>query len=219
MVRILKWRGWWACTLLWGMWLAACTEAAPGGFGNDVLFHDEFAAGQAASWQIEGDDLGQTAIVNEQLMIDIRAANVMQFASLPEMPFQDFVLEVEARQVGGDLANSYGVLFRMQDPNRFYRFDITGDGKFMLERRNGDGTWTRFIRDWLPTPAIQQGHNAVNRLRVEVVGPSISTYVNDTFLFQVNDTAYAAGTIALDAGTFGGPEMQATFDNVVVRRP
>jgi len=143
----------------------------------------------------------------------------MQFAMLPSQTFQDFILEVEARQVSGDLSNSYGVLFRMQDPTQFYRFEITGDGKYMFERRNGDGSWTRFVRDWTASPAIEQGHNVTNRIRIEAVGPSLSVFVNDTLLQQVNDNAYAAGQIALDAGTFGFPEMQAAFDNVVVKQP
>lgn len=187
--------------------------------GEDILFHDEFVAGQMGQWQLEGDTLGRSSIVNEQLFIDLNESNVMQFSTLSEQNFQDFILEVKGRQVQGDLANSYGVLFRMQDPNRFYRFEITGNGFYMLERRNGDGSWTRFVQDWTASEAIQTGHNALNSLRVEAVGPLISVFVNDTLVQQVSDDLYPAGQIALDAGTFGSPLMQAAFDNVVIRQP
>lgn len=198
--------------------LAAC-GAADGPFAENVIFHEEFVGGQMAEWQLEGDAQGQSSVVNEQLLIDLKASNLMQFVALPSQTFQDFVLEVDARQVNGDLSNSYGVLFRMQDPNRFYRFELTGDGKYMFERRNGDGSWTRFVRDWTESPAIEQGYNATNRIRIEALGPTMTIFVNDTLVQQVTDDGYASGQIALDAGTFGFPEMQASFDNVVVTQP
>jgi hypothetical protein len=184
-----------------------------------VLFHEEFVAGQIGPWQMEGDALGRTSVINEQLVLDLNAPNIMQFASLPQPTFQDFVLEVEARPLSGGQSNSYGVLFRLQDPNQFYRFELTADGKYMLERRNADGTWTRFVKDWTAHEAIQPGTNVTNHIRVEAVGPAISVYVNDTLVQQVNDSSYASGQIALDAGTFGESIMQVAFDNVVVRLP
>lgn len=201
-----------------GIFFAACGSRG-GVFGDDVIFHDEFVGGQMAEWQLEGDALGQSSVVNEQLLIDLKESNLMQFAALPAPTFQDFILEVDAQQVSGDLSNSYGVLFRMQDPNQFYRFEITGDGKYMFERRNGDGSWTRFVRDWTESAAIEQGHRATNRIRIEAIGPSLTVYVNNTLVQQVTDNGYAAGQIALDAGTFGFPEMQAAFDNLVVKQP
>jgi len=126
---------------------------------------------------------------------------------------------VDARQVSGELSNSYGVMFRMQSPSQFYRLEITSAGNYMLERRNADGSWTRFVDEWTPAEAIKQGYNVSNRIRIEANGPQVFAYVNGTLLGQFNDAAYPAGQIGLDAGTFGSPEMQAAFDNVVVRQP
>lgn len=199
--------------------LAGCAQADSGVLAADVLFHDEFVAGQMAPWQLEGDALGRSSVVNEQLILELNAPHIMQFVTLPQQTFHDFVLDVQARPLKGDLANSYGVLFRLQDANQFYRFELTGSGTYMLERRNGDGSWTRFIEDWTAHPAIQQGHHVTNRIRVQAIGSAISVYVNDNLVQQVDDSAYAAGQIALDAGTFGDGLMQVAFDNVVVRRP
>lgn len=204
--------------VLW-LFLAGCSQDGVGVLGDDVLFHDEFVAGQIGPWHMEGDALGRTAVINEQLVLDLSAPNIMQFSTLPQPIFQDFVMEVEARPLQGDLANSYGVLFRMQSPNQFYRFELTGNGTYILERRNADGTWSRFIKEWTAHPAIQQGHNVTNHIRIEAIGPAISVYVNDTLVQQASDTAYPSGQIALDAGTFGDPLMQVAFDNVVVRKP
>jgi hypothetical protein len=199
--------------------LGACSQAGSGVTGEDVLFQDQFVAGQMGPWVLEGDALGRSSVINEQLLLDLNASNIMQFVTLPQPTFQDFVLEVEARPLVGDPANSYGVLFRMQDTSRFYRFELTGYGAYMFERHNADGTWTRFVDDWTSHPAIQPGQNAVNRIRIEAIGPSLTAYVNDTLVQQVNDATYAAGQIALDAGTFGDPTMQVAFDNVIIRQP
>lgn len=201
--------------------LAACAQPSqPAALTDaDVLFYDSFAPGETGAWLVEGDEAGRTAVVDEQLQIQIDAPNVLQFTTLREPSFSDFVLEVDARQLAGDPQGSYGILFRMQDTLRFYRFEITGSGLFMIERRNADGSWTRFVEDWTPAPAVAQGLGSLNRLRVEAAGSDLRFYVNETLLQQVTDGVYTAGTLGFDAGTFGQPGLVVAFDNLVVRRP
>lgn len=188
--------------------------------GGDVAssgdFADTFAPGQTGSWLFEQDELGSTAIVNEQLVITLAAPNTIQYATLDGQTFGDFALEVDATQRAGPAESSYGVLFRMVDGHQFYRFEITGNGLYMIERHNDDGTWTRLVPDWTPTSAIVQGMNQTNRLRVLAVGSSLTFYVNDILLTTVTDTTYPSGAIALDAGTFGGANMQVSFDNLAI---
>jgi hypothetical protein len=184
-----------------------------------VIFADAFVAGQTGEWLVEGDDAGRTAVLNEQLIINIEEPNLLQYTTLSEPIFADFVLEVDVTQLAGDLESSYGLLFRMQNPGQFYRFDITGSGMYVMERHNGDGTWTRFLDDWADSAAIKQGLTVSNRLKVVAQGPLLSFYVNDQLLQQVNDGSFAAGQIALDAGTFGRGGLEVAFDNLVVRNP
>ncbi len=186
---------------------------------SDVLYKDSFAIGETGPWQVEGDASGKTAVLDNQLIVQVDEPAMMQFATLPEPLFSDFLLQVDASIFAGNPQSSYGVLFRMQSATQFYRFEITGDGMYVVERRNADGTWTRFVPDWTDSPAINQGVGAVNQLRVEAVGDTMRFFVNDTLLQQVTDSQYAGGTIALDAGTFGHPGLQVAFDNLLVKRP
>jgi hypothetical protein len=204
------------CLLLF---LSACGNDRVVLEGPDVIFADAFAAGQTGDWLVEGDDAGRTAVLNEQLVISIEEPNLLQYSTLAEPIFADFALEVDATQLAGDLESSYGLLFRMQNPDQFYRFDITGNGLYVVERHNGDGTWTRFLDDWTESEAIKQGLSVTNRLKVVAQGPVLSFYVNDQMLNQFKDASYATGQIALDAGTFGRGGLQVAFDNVVVRNP
>lgn len=208
--------------LLWlgvaWLFLVACGRQT-GTTADNLLFSDAFVAGESGDWLIEGDANGRSHISNQQLILELNASNIMQFTTLQEVTLQDFILDVEARPLSGDLGNSYGVLFRMQDSQRFYRFELTADGKYMLERRNGDGSWTRFIPDWTAHPAIVPGHSNKNQIRIEAIGAVMSAYVNDVLIIQITDNSYSSGQIALDAGTFIAPNMEVAFDNVHIYQP
>ncbi|CUS02253.2 conserved protein of unknown function [Candidatus Promineifilum breve] len=179
-------------------------------------YSDAFVPGQTGNWLFEQDGNGSTAIVNEQLVVTLVSPNTIQYATLGDRTFDDFVLEVETWQRAGAPESSFGVLFRVQEDKQFYRFDITGNGLFMVERRHADGTWTRLVPDWTPTSALNQGLNVANRLKIIAAGPTLTFYANDVLLTQVVDDTLAAGGIALDAGTFGGGDLQVSFDNLTI---
>lgn len=196
--------------------LTACVDNSE--TNSNVLFRDEFVAGQTGAWVLEGDAIGRTSILDERLLIEVTEPNTLQFSTLEDPIFTDFDLSVEAIMLEGDRRSSYGLLFRMQDINQFYRFEITADGLFIIERRNGDSSWTRLVDDWTPSPAINQGLAVTNQLRIIAIGPTLSFYVNGNLLQTVQDSQFRSGTIALDAGTFGQGGLRVAFDNVVVQR-
>jgi hypothetical protein len=199
--------------------LAACGggDAAPAE-DEDVIFRDEFIPGETGAWLVEGDDVGQTAVVNQQLLITIDQPNTMQYTVLQEPVVDNFSLEVETQQLAGNPESSYGILARMRGADQFYRFEITSSGLYMVERHNADGSWSQYLEDWVESPAINQGLNTVNRLRVEANGSNLSFYANDTLLHEVIDSSTGLNAnIGLDAGTFGHTGLQVAFDNVVIR--
>lgn len=210
--------------LLMGFLLAGCggRPLLPGsGNSNSVEiagkdFADGFVAGQTGDWLIEQDAIGSTSIVNEQLLITVAAPNTVQYSTLRNREFGDFAYEADVTQLAGPPESSYGLVFRAVDGQQFYRFDITGNGLFIVERHNSDGTWTRLVQEWTPASALNQGLNVTNRLRVLASGQTMTFYANDVLLTQVNDATYASGAVGLDAGTFGGSNLQVAFDNVAI---
>ncbi|RMG96035.1 MAG: hypothetical protein D6706_10915 [Chloroflexi bacterium] len=199
--------------------LVACRPAEPEPVADSALVYETFTSGEYGPWLIEGDEKASTAVTDGVLLIEIHEPDTVQFATLSEPILSDFVAEVDARLLAGDTESSFGLLARMQGPNAFYRFEITASGLYMVERYNPDGTWTRFLPDWTPSPAINQGINVPNRLKLVAIGRSLSFYVNDVFLHQVADAEFVSGTIGLDAGTFGRAGLRVAFDNLVVKRP
>jgi hypothetical protein len=199
----------------------ACADGAGlpslmSGDADDGVYRDSFAPGQTGRWLLEQDDLGSSAVLNEQLVITVNAPNTIQYAQLEEPAFGDFVMEVDARLRTGPPESTYGILFRLADPGQFYRFALTGTGSYMVERHNADGTWTRFVPEWRASPAINQGLNVANRIKVIATGSDMAFYVNDILLEQISDDAYTAGAVALEAGTFTGDNLQVSFDDVVI---
>jgi hypothetical protein len=121
--------------------------------------------------------------------------------------------------LAGGLESSFGVFFRMVSPEEFYRFDITGNGRYSVERHNANGTWSRFVEDWPLSDAIKQGYNETNLLRIYAEGPVVAVYANGELLHQFEDPTLTEGNIALSGGTFGQPGLSVSFDNLIVQRP
>ena len=63
---------------------------------SNVLLAEQFAPGQTDQWVLEGDAEGQTAVINQRLVIQIDAPNTVQYATLAGQTFKDFVLEADA---------------------------------------------------------------------------------------------------------------------------
>ena len=183
------------------------------------IFREEFVLGETGSWLLESDESGSTTIIPEQLLIEVNEPQLVQYATLTEPAMSDFFLEVEGQILSGSPQSSYGVLFRMQNPQQFYRFEITGDGTYILERHDAGGSRALFMGDWRDAASINQGLNVVNRLGVEAQGSKISLLVNDVLLEQITDDTYSSGYIGLDAGTFDNSPLRVAFDNLVVRPP
>lgn len=125
--------------------------------------------------------------------------------------FTDFVLEVDATQDQGPSNNSYGVLFRIGDDEHFYRFGISGDGFYFLDKFVGDD-WEVVI-DWTESPYINRGQ-ASNRLKVTCTGSKITLHVNDQYLTTITDDSYDRGDIGLFAASFAEADVHITFDNL-----
>ncbi|GMQ79170.1 MAG: hypothetical protein BMS9Abin02_1730 [Anaerolineae bacterium] len=186
---------------------------------DNALFSDQFDPVNSGNWHLESDDLGGSAIENNQMIIGVNAPNTIQYSTLREPVFDDFRLQVDLALLDGTEAVSYGVLFRMNDLNEFYRFEITGDGLFMVEKANADGSWLQYLANWKKADSIEIGKDVWNTLRVDAIGSELSFYVNNTLVYSMTDDALAVGNIGLDIGTFGQLSASAAFDNLIVQNP
>jgi hypothetical protein len=212
--------------LILGLGLVACGEEGPPATAvplqvedSRALLVEEFAVGRTGDWHTEADEFGMTAVLSERMLIEVNATDTIQYTTLREQTFSDFIMEVEATQLAGSLESSFGVLFRMRSPQEFYRFDITGNGHYTVDRHNADGSWTHYVEDWPLAGVVKQGYNQTNLLRVMANGSEIAVYANGELLHQFSDAGYSEGSIALAGGTFGQAGLSVSFDNLVMQRP
>lgn len=200
------------------VWLTGCSLFEARLVSGTLLYEDDFSPRELSQWYVERDGIGQSAISDEMLQLVINEPDTVQYSTLVAPQFEDFVLEVEVTQLAGGLNSSYGVLFRHNNIDGFYRFAITGNGLYLVEKRV-NGQWQRLTPEWTESVFIAEGLNSTNTLRVTAVGDALSFEVNGRPLVSFKDGSYGEGQIALSAGTFATGGLVVAFDNVVVRYP
>jgi tetratricopeptide (TPR) repeat protein len=179
-----------------------------------LAWQDDFST-PAGGWVETSDLQSVRKYENGQYHISVNARELFIWSTAGQ-DLTDFMVEVDATQISGPNDNGYGLLFHFQDDRHFYRFDISGDGFYLLSKRLED-QWVTLV-DWTPSPFIHKGQ-ATNRLKVICQGFQISLYVNDRHLTDFSDVAYSHGDIGLFAGTLSQGGVHISFDNLKVWAP
>ncbi|MGB1250581.1 MAG: family 16 glycoside hydrolase [Candidatus Promineifilaceae bacterium] len=184
---------------------------------------DDFSQDNRDRWRIEQDSYGRSLIHEGKLFIEINQPNTIEYVTLRQPLLADFNLSVDATLLGGSTTSSYGILFRKQELGGFYRFEVTGNGDYIIERRDATGLWTRLLPEnrWQKSEFINRGVGATNRLGVTANGNSASFYVNGELIHSIEtfDQTYGTGNIALEAGSYAQPGVQVAFDDLVILEP
>ncbi|HHJ06152.1 MAG TPA: hypothetical protein ENK24_01480, partial [Anaerolineae bacterium] len=193
----------------------ALIRTTPLAEANLVLqFEDDFSASDSG-WD---DSFGKSYTKqygNNKYHIEITTNNLVVWG-LANRNAADFDVEVEATLEGGGEANTYGLIFRYVDPNNYYRFDVSGDGYFLLTKFH-DEEWTTLV-DWTQSDALNQGQ-ATNVLKISAFGPKITIYANGQELARVSDGDFLQGNFGFFASTFADPHIWVSFDNLKLWGP
>jgi hypothetical protein len=189
--------------------LVGCSE-------GELPWVDDFSD-PTSGWLAESDASAEVEYDEGVMRILVKTPNGLAWASA-EREFSDFHLSVEATQFAGPDDNEYGVLVRMQDSDRFYRFSISGDGYYLVSKYDGEAWEALSGDDWLPGDAIHLGA-ATNLLEIMCHGATMTFVVNDVQLAEVRDSSYSRGDIGLYAGSFFQPGVEIHFDNFAITAP
>jgi tetratricopeptide (TPR) repeat protein/Tol biopolymer transport system component len=179
-----------------------------------LAWQDDFSTPEGG-WGEASDLQSVKKYENGQYHISVNASELFIWSTAGQ-DLADFMVEVEATQVSGPNDNGYGLLFRFQDNEHFYRVDISGDGFYLLSKRS-ENQWVTLV-DWTESPFIHKGQ-ATNRLKVICQGSQISLYVNDRHLTDFSDVSHNHGDIGLFAGTLSQGGVHISFDNFKVWAP
>jgi len=153
---------------------------------------------------------------NNRYHIEITTNNLVVWG-LANRVAADFEVEVEATQEDGLSTNTYGLIFRYVNHDNYYRFDLSGDGFFLLSKFE-NGVWST-LADWAKSDAIHQGSGTINVLKVSASGPNLTVFANGEELAQVTDEAFSEGNFGFFASTFEGPHIWVSFDALKLWAP
>jgi hypothetical protein len=124
--------------------------------------------------------------------------------------WKDYTLSVRAKPIDDD---GFGVVFRYQDSEHFYRLLFLQDGLSggpitRLDRREG--------ADYTELWSVERGYqpNAEVMIDVRIDGDLIKASVDGRELFEVKDTTYRSGKI----GLFCYAQKDQAFDDVRVAK-
>jgi hypothetical protein len=115
--------------------------------------------------------------------------------------YVDMIYEVDMRKVEGRDDGYYGLMFRLHELESYF-FLISGDGHYQLTRHVGHGNGQGHpgggtLDGWddegmIPirpdTAGVINRGDAGNRLKVYVIGPLLTIYINDLYVGQVVET-------------------------------
>jgi hypothetical protein len=186
-----------------------------------VLFQDDFE-NPLSGWDKASNPDG---IMNYdggvyRILVDTPKTN---FWSTPGKVFTDTRIEVDAAKFGGPDSNRAGIICRF-DGAQYYFFVISSDGYFGVGRllRNADNsslvTLFNLSQQMERSDYIKTGV-AVNHLRADCVGNTLTFFVNGFQVKQVTDAQLTSGRVGLTAGTFAEGGADIIFDKFIVMQP
>lgn len=184
-----------------------------------VLFHDDFATA-ANGWVVGKTDYGEFEYADGEFRILLNKPDFNTYALLPARKFDNVSIEVDARLAAGPANGVFGILCRAEanerNASKAYVFAIRADGFSAILKRTSPAFWDALVFD-KKSKAIKPG-NAVNHLRADCAGHTLTFYVNGEKLLQTTDDDFKTGLVGMAVTTQPKSEpMDVRFDNFVVR--
>jgi hypothetical protein len=197
----------------------ACQTLLPGESekqSGDIMFQDDFSD-PGSGWIRVSSTTGETEYDDGMYRIFVKEANT-DIWSKPGQHFSDTIIEVEAFKVGGERDNRFGVICRATGTDSLYTFIISSDGYYGIGKVEEQNYELLGAEALMPSEDIQKG-SAMNHIRAECIGETLTLYVNGHRIAEVRDSELAAGDVGLIAGTYAVPGTDIRFDNFVVIKP
>lgn len=138
------------------------------------------------------------------------------------LSFDDGVYSVDVRQsVGQPNETGYGLIFRVDEKNSFYLFQISADGYVWIGRcMDGfcDGSNQQILVEngWFQSSAVRQGVGNWNTLTVNADHGNLIFAINETEVGRVSDYILTKGDVGLLVENYGSDQVEVEFDNLNV---
>ncbi|MFN2622948.1 MAG: family 16 glycoside hydrolase [Chthoniobacterales bacterium] len=184
-----------------------------------ALFQDDFS-NPASGWMVTKKEYAEFGYLDGEYRILLNKADFNTYSLVPKRTFDNCSVEVDVRLAAGPSNGVFGILCRAeadaQTVHQAYVFAIRGDGFYAILKRTSPSFWDA-IAYGKESKAIKPG-NAVNHLRADCSGDTLTFYVNGEKLLEKTDAAFKSGGVGLAVTTQPKSEtLDVRFDNFVVR--
>ncbi|MCP4425979.1 MAG: DUF1080 domain-containing protein [Chloroflexi bacterium] len=177
--------------------------------GSEIIYQDNFETSQG-TWELS--PAHQAEYAAGAIILTDNHYDQIGWAR-PHLKFDNFMLDVDCRWLGGSIGGEYGLQFRLQDEINAYAFTIRNDGWYVVAK-NIEGEWRTLAEAF--SSAINRSGD-VNHLHIEANGQNLRFFVNNVYLTDVSSVDPSAGDIMFTAVKVDGTDqMQVGFDNLVV---
>lgn len=186
---------------------------------KDEVYNDQFTGKSGWLWTFK-DDVAEFGAVNGELRAKAKAGNRGWRYSLRfDKTFTDAQARLTAKvnQCGDN--DEYGVAFRGNekptDQYNMYVFKLNCAGSARVEMLEGTNSTT--LINWKANPAIQKGKEAQNTITIWMNKDQFNFYVNDKFLFSLQDPAFPEGYFGFFINDRSTGSASFTFTNFVLK--
>jgi hypothetical protein len=185
-----------------------------------VVINDGFDQ-NSLDWP-EGDDTDPLAVINWKIeggkfLWKATASDSFVWWVYPTMDaVTDFSLSVQMQQTSGSVDGEGGLVYRVQEPDSYYTFELNGLGQYAVYSHLDDG-WHTLI-DWSDSNAINE--DASNQLTVIATGSHFEYFINQQNVASLDDDSISDGMAGLLIGLSQAEDQGSwEFDNFKLSTP
>jgi hypothetical protein len=175
---------------------------------EEILFADDFEGNM--SWHTEQNDSFSFAYKDDGYAIYVNLPNA-PFWSVRGKDYSDIRLEVDAARIDGPMKGYYGLTCRHQGEENYYALLVSSDGSYGIGKVK-DGEF-EFLQEGSDQAGVIKGGEAINRVRGDCIGDTLTLYANGTKLLEVQDDDFDSGDIGLIVKTTQQEGLEVLFDN------
>lgn len=196
--------------------VSACGATTPD--GKAIYFQDDFSSVDSG-WTEDSFPEGLTDYGQDSYRILVNETYYSIWSYIEHGDQADVSVEVDARKIGGDDVNEFGLVCRHLDTGNFYVGVITSDGYYGFLKTYDGGEIELIGSDTFTESALINKGSDSNHIRLDCVGDTLTLYANGQILGQVTDSTITSGLVGLYAGTYEVGGTDILFDNFVVHAP
>ena len=165
--------------------------------GNGTLaFSDPLNDGSTNRWETGNSSYGDCRFANGAYHVSATSMHNYQFCDASGS-FSNFAFEVELTIIQGDCG---GIVFRHNNGNRQTdHFDICQSGSYAVVKNVDNSDSDIQLLQNSNSPAINTGLNHTNTIAVVASSSTLTFYINQQRIDQVQDSSYTEGSIGLMA--------------------